>query len=422
MSVDTDLPNQDCIWRQSVLTRARSMLIRVTLSADDATGLQILADHLLTQVDRLCVEQCQRIQRQVDAYRSGGVVSEEDLLREGRAHAMFMLEALGTGNPNTTPARRLGRKRAQARLPLADVMSAYRVGHRFWWETIAQAVDEAGLPRRTLLIAGSQIWQHQAEYTEAMATAYREVATEQLLQRSQARSALVVGLLAGTLPAEISKSEAARILGLPESGHFVVVAISVDALSTGTSAIETALQSVGFPCAWCLEPNTQIGLVSLSAASRLSRLKEVLTRNAGDKIGVGALHEGLPPPSEGLRYARAALLAATKHDRVVVFDQNPYAVAAVSDPEILSQYARTVLGGLSRLSPPDRAALLETFLQWVASGGSLTDTAEVLSCHPNTVRYRLRRIKEYTDRDPARPGDVAELRLAVEAETRLHSD
>jgi sugar diacid utilization regulator len=41
--------------------------------------------------------------------------------------------------------------------------------------------------------------------------------------------------------------------------------------------------------------------------------------------------------------------------------------------------------------------------------------AAELFCHPNTVRYRLRRIEAGTGRVLANPGDVAELVTAVRA-------
>jgi DNA-binding PucR family transcriptional regulator len=45
--------------------------------------------------------------------------------------------------------------------------------------------------------------------------------------------------------------------------------------------------------------------------------------------------------------------------------------------------------------------------------------AERLCCHPNTVRYRLRRIEQRTGRSLSRPRDVAELCLALEVYRRL---
>jgi DNA-binding PucR family transcriptional regulator len=46
-------------------------------------------------------------------------------------------------------------------------------------------------------------------------------------------------------------------------------------------------------------------------------------------------------------------------------------------------------------------------------------TAEALVCHPNTVRYRLRRIEKRTGRSLSRPRDVAELCLVFEVQRRL---
>jgi DNA-binding PucR family transcriptional regulator len=49
----------------------------------------------------------------------------------------------------------------------------------------------------------------------------------------------------------------------------------------------------------------------------------------------------------------------------------------------------------------------------------MSATAEVLVCHPNTARYRLRRIEKRTRRSLSRPRDPAELCLAFEVHRRL---
>ena len=59
--------------------------------------------------------------------------------------------------------------------------------------------------------------------------------------------------------------------------------------------------------------------------------------------------------------------------------------------------------------------LLGTFEAWIRGGGSATAAGAELFCHPNTVRYRLRRIEAGTGRVLANPGDVAELVTAVRA-------
>jgi DNA-binding PucR family transcriptional regulator len=81
--------------------------------------------------------------------------------------------------------------------------------------------------------------------------------------------------------------------------------------------------------------------------------------------------------------------------------------------------ARTVLDGFGDLGDQERDLLFETFRVWQESGASLRETAESLFCHPNTVRYRLRKIEQRTGRSLSRPRDVAELCLAFEVHRRL---
>ena len=63
--------------------------------------------------------------------------------------------------------------------------------------------------------------------------------------------------------------------------------------------------------------------------------------------------------------------------------------------------------------------LFETFRVWQDSDASVRSAAEVLICHPNTVRHRLRRIEQRTSRSLSRPKDVAELCLTFEVRRRL---
>ncbi len=57
--------------------------------------------------------------------------------------------------------------------------------------------------------------------------------------------------------------------------------------------------------------------------------------------------------------------------------------------------------------------LLETIEAYLAHGGSLEPAARSLFVHPNTMRYRLRRIGDLTGRDPWDPRDLLILQTAV---------
>jgi DNA-binding PucR family transcriptional regulator len=81
--------------------------------------------------------------------------------------------------------------------------------------------------------------------------------------------------------------------------------------------------------------------------------------------------------------------------------------------------ACAALDAFADLSDDEREVLFETFRAWQETDASVAVTAERLSCHPNTVRYRLRRIEKRTGRSLSRPRDVAELCLALEVHRRL---
>jgi len=60
-----------------------------------------------------------------------------------------------------------------------------------------------------------------------------------------------------------------------------------------------------------------------------------------------------------------------------------------------------------------QAELVATLRAYVEAAFNLTKSAEKLSVHPNTVVYRLRRIKELSGRDPHDPEDLLLLFLGL---------
>jgi sugar diacid utilization regulator len=82
-----------------------------------------------------------------------------------------------------------------------------------------------------------------------------------------------------------------------------------------------------------------------------------------------------------------------------------------------SPHARRILEGtlapLARYDAAHRSELVPTLRAYVGNGTSLTRTAAALTVHPNTVVYRLRRIRELSGRDPHATEDLQILFLAL---------
>ena len=84
-----------------------------------------------------------------------------------------------------------------------------------------------------------------------------------------------------------------------------------------------------------------------------------------------------------------------------------------ADPAVARDLVLRVFGRLLALD--DRAVLLATVEAWLDAGGSATAAGQALFCHPNTVRYRLRRVEELTGRSVDVPRAAAELAVALQA-------
>ncbi|WP_018349435.1 PucR family transcriptional regulator [Longispora albida] len=83
--------------------------------------------------------------------------------------------------------------------------------------------------------------------------------------------------------------------------------------------------------------------------------------------------------------------------------------AIAGDPEARRVLRGVIYGGLAKAG----GELLETLDAFFAVGGVLESAARQLYVHPNTVRYRLRRIAEVTGLSPMNPREAFALRIAL---------
>ncbi|MEE6165377.1 MULTISPECIES: PucR family transcriptional regulator [unclassified Mycolicibacterium] len=83
--------------------------------------------------------------------------------------------------------------------------------------------------------------------------------------------------------------------------------------------------------------------------------------------------------------------------------------ALLGDMDAIAALATEVMRPLSDAGP----ALTETLDAYLDSGGAIEACARKLFVHPNTVRYRLKRIADFTGRDPSVPRDAYVLRVAA---------
>jgi hypothetical protein len=250
---------------------------------------------------------------------------------------------------------------------------------------------------------------------------YREEQTRQLLGEASQRPILIVALLEGRPVDQWSLREVASRLRLPADGPFVVMAAEVPAVGReALPGIESKLRSRDVYSAWQLQPDLQVGIVHVKSEQRLNEVLGLVSRMATNRVGVSARFDDLHDTAQALHFAKVMLCGQPDAaSRVAVFDGSILATAAVSAPDVMVKLIGSALDGFDDLPDDEREMLFETFRVWQDNDASVRSAAEVLVCHPNTVRHRLRRIEKRTGRTLTRPKDVAELCLVFEVRRRL---
>jgi DNA-binding PucR family transcriptional regulator len=61
---------------------------------------------------------------------------------------------------------------------------------------------------------------------------------------------------------------------------------------------------------------------------------------------------------------------------------------------VSARWRTAALGHWPGLTDDEKKPVLDTFRAWLDNNGSVPDTGAAPFCHPNTVRYRLRRIED----------------------------
>lgn len=370
---------------------------------------RVLMQAMLTRLPEFSDRLAQLLSDEDEFYHQVDSTAPDELRQVCRANLERALTALveGRGLP-LDAARKTGLAQARQGIPLPSVLRAFRIGGIFVYERLLElAGPESINPARTVEI-NAGVWKTIDLYSDALTTAYSEVAAE----LSHEKLALLDGLLQGRFATQAELENAAKELDLPAAGTFVAV-VTEAVEPKEHPGVEALLRARRWKSAW--RPGAEIGLVVIDRVEDVRRLRDVL--------GTLPLAVGMSRPFNGFlevpdavhraRIARRSL--ATGTTGVAVFGDSPVTTLVASAPAMSRDVVRSVLTGILVLPKAERQVLLDTLVAWFAGHGSAKEAADRLIVHPNTVRYRLRRVQELTRRDLSDPVDVGELYVALEA-------
>ncbi|WUD76288.1 helix-turn-helix domain-containing protein [Streptomyces sp. NBC_00510] len=377
--------------------------------------LRAAAMQVRAQVGPVAADIVERIRDRHPAYREPAL-APSGLLAETEGSVAAVLDSLADPGRSAVSAAYLswvGERRAWQGFPLEPMMGACRTAGDALWLALVRAGEGRG-PEGTQLIAraAAEVWDLFERDSRLMADAYLRARGEVTFHRQRGRRALE-GLLAGRVDAP-GLAEAADALGLPERGRFTVAVVR------GTTGASLPVRPrAGVPAGVRVHRAFPVGgevLLADLGDLTLGDFAAALEVPTGTRAGLSPEVDRLGAVGHARELAELALRTCTRDGEVAVLDRRYPAGLLARRPDVASEVAAGVLGGLRDVEATEATVLLETLGAWLDTDGSVEKAATALFCHANTVRRRLRRLEELTGRSVSRPRDVVHLALALDAE------
>ncbi|RMI30152.1 PucR family transcriptional regulator [Nocardia stercoris] len=374
-----------------------------------------VARALLAEIDDLTAELVARIRADDRAYAESAALTDAEIAGTVRDNLVAILGELGgIAGRRAQPANAAGRVKAELGVPLHAVLHAYRLGGRVLWERLLRT--SAGHSTDTLSQLGSDMWRIIDDYSGAAAAAYGDYLADQVRHVDEKRRELFRRLLNGDAD-DPTQRDVARALHLPPVGRFVVVYAETAADGTPPLPdIANRLRHEFIESLWITEVGDCIGLLNLTSGTAGERALALLSEHARGRIGLSRTFTTADLAGAALREAELAGRCAPPGAATVTrYGDDAIPQLLAHAPTAARDLAAGILGAVLDLPAAERDSLLDTLSLWFECGGANSEVARRLHYHRNTIHIRLRRLEHLTGRTCSNPRDVAELYVALAA-------
>ena len=279
----------------------------------------------------------------------------------------------------------LGREQCRRSLPLQNLLAAYQAGGRAAWRYIGDVAVAGGLSGEALSALADQVFCLVDELVSVTLAGYVDEQGRGHDQQERAREELVARLLS-VPPDRDGVVAAARRAGwrLPADAAVVLFRAGEPARLTGLGS-HLPIRQAELP---------GVIVPDASAPGARQRLTAAL-RGTSALVGPVVPPERLGTSARLTELAARTLEAPESEDGGVVFVDDHLDVLIVHrDPHLLAALRGRCLAPLLDVPPASREALQRTLRAWLRHMGNRTAMATELGIHPQTVRYRLGRLRE----------------------------
>jgi hypothetical protein len=321
---------------------------------------------------------------------------------------------LGAG-PDQPPSvfQEFGRGQSLHGQSLDALQAMYRLGVKLAWRRLADIGQRLHIPPPAMYELAESGYEYLDTLVDQSVRGYAEAAAREAGERLRQQRRLMDLLLDGRHaappdPVKALTERAARI-GWPVPDQLAVGVL----LRPARDAVAPA---VGPDVLLDMETERpRLVVPDPDAAGRPDLLRRALSG------WCGAIGPPVPPAdaAKSLRWAESAvalmergLLPATE---VLHCTEHTQALVLLQPEELVDDLARRALEPLTHCGPAHARRLAETLLAWLETRGGAPEVAARLGVHPQTVRYRLRQIRELWGDEVDDPDRRFELELVLRA-------
>jgi len=299
----------------------------------------------------------------------------------------------------------IGRIHYDEQQDVAHLLAAYRTGAAVAWRHVSDTALQLGVPVETIAGLAAVIFAAVEQLSSSSLRGYERAQTSAEHAQERLRQELAELLLSDRCDSAALRIAATRA-EWPLPRHAAVVLIKPDN-EVGRVLLDRLDQS----CLQLRRPQMLVTIVpDPEGPGRRKRLATML-RGAGAVVGVTVPLDRLPA-SMGLAEHALHLKHVLPDDPLFV-DEHLDAMLVHRDDRLLAALRRQYLAPLAPLREGTRDRLCETLKSWLMNMGNRKAVADELHVHPQTVRYRLDRLRELFGPALDDPATRAALLLAL---------
>ncbi|MEU1301268.1 MULTISPECIES: PucR family transcriptional regulator [Streptomyces] len=321
--------------------------------------------------------------------------------------------------------RRSAARRVHQHVSLPSLLRTYRLWGNRIWRTMAQFAGEDAVGKQLSIDAADAMMEYLDRVSSGLARAYIRESTVATSDGQALRTDVLETVLTGEPVSERARRQAA-VLAMSLRSELMVVVVHVRDRDHPLTGVQAALavvrdQFVPLSRTFLTGPRDQeiVCICVLDYGEDGARIEAASHALAafepGWTVGIGRLAEGL----DGVRRSYTEAHEAAELGFFIRQPQRAIRFADVLLDQILRS-TRHIDALLEETVKPlveydqrKNAELLPTLRAYVGTGFNLTKAAAQLTVNPNTVVYRLRRIRALTRRDPMTVDDLLLLALGV---------